>query len=96
MLTVNVPKIRYHGWEIEIKPCGAEFCFECYTLTCPEALDNAESYTTKAAALAAAQAFVDRESAILSLIKLANDWLTNELISEDEYWALTDFNEVLQ
>ncbi|MGF1524498.1 MAG: hypothetical protein ACFBSF_19420 [Leptolyngbyaceae cyanobacterium] len=95
MPTINVPKVCYHGWEIEIRSCGAEFCFECYTPTCPEALDNAESYTTKAAALAAAQAFVDRESAILSLIKLANDWLGQGLISENEYWALTDFDEVL-
>ncbi|MEL6383623.1 MAG: hypothetical protein AAFQ89_14445 [Cyanobacteria bacterium J06626_18] len=96
MLTANVPKIRYHGWEIDIKPCGVEFCFECHTPTCPDALDDAESYITKAAALAAAQAFVDRESAVLALIKLANDWLINGLISEDEYWALTDFEEVPQ
>lgn len=92
MLTVNVPKIHYHGWEIEIKACGFEFSFGCYAPGYSNALDDAESYPTKAAALSAAQAFVDRELAILSLIELANDWSIKELINEEEYWNLTDFD----
>lgn len=93
MLTVNVPKIQYHGWKIEIKAFDSEFCFECYAPGFSDAIDDAESYTTEAEALAAAKAFVDRESAILSLIKLANDWLANGIVSEEEYWSLTDFDE---
>lgn len=92
MLTINVPNFHYHGWKIEIKACGSEFYFGCYAPGYVDAMDNAEAYTTQVAALMAAQAFVDRELAILSLIELANDWLAKGLISEEEYWNLTDFD----
>lgn len=96
MLTLSSSRIAYQNWHIEITPFeqGSPeqgYCFECYAPGMADFMDDAQIYPDWDTAWAAAQAFVDREIAIGAFIELANDWLAGDLISQEEYWRLTDF-----
>lgn len=97
MLTLSPTRITYQGWQVEIVPFDLDssepgYCFECYAPNLTDYMDNAEIYPDRESALAAAREFIDREVAIIAFIEQANDWLATGLISQEEYWSLTDFD----
>ncbi len=81
----------YHGWHIEISEHEAAFTFQCYPPDLPDFLDAGEEYLDLKTALQEAYQFVDREIAIRAMLEVLNTWLLNGIISEDEYWNLTNF-----
>jgi hypothetical protein len=82
---------QYHSWQIELVTVPSGVVFQCYPPDLDSFLDAGEEYTDYASALEAAHAFVDREIAIRALLETTHEWLWQGLISEDEYWALTNF-----
>lgn len=91
MLKAQLHKTVRHGWHIEIGEDKGAFYFECSPPEYPAPCDDGLYYTSREAALEAAYDFVEREVALLGLIEVANDWLEAGLISEKEYWNMTDF-----
>jgi hypothetical protein len=87
--------IQYHGWEIEILADAEETWFRCYHSSLPDFCNDGWAYPDEQSAFVAACAFVDREIAVLALIDLVQDWWVNHLISDEEYWNLTRFDECL-
>jgi hypothetical protein len=81
----------YHNWHIEIIEASSGFVFQCYPPDLPDFLDAGEEYQDYETALQAARCFVDREIAIRALLELANEWWWLGLVTEDEYWNLTNF-----
>lgn len=82
---------KYHGWHIEILSVASGFVFQCYPPDMADFLDAGEEYSDYPTALQAAYTFVDREIAIQALLEVMNEWLWRGLISEAEYWNLTNF-----
>lgn len=91
MLTTESQGIDYRGWRIQVVSEAQEFYFECYA---PDLLDGCNDgclYPDWHTALHAACHFIDRELAILAVLDIVNDWFAAGLVSEAEYWNLTDF-----
>lgn len=91
MLKTQLQQTLRHGWQIRVAAEKDVFYFECCPPGSQYPCDDGLYYPTQELAFEAACDFVDREVAIISTIKLANEWLTSGLIEEDEYWNLTDF-----
>lgn len=87
----DVVCVTYHGWRIEISEHQTSFAFQCYPPDLPDFLDAGEEYHDRETALQEAYRFVDQEIAIRAMLEVLNEWLLNGLISEDEYWNLTNF-----
>jgi hypothetical protein len=81
----------YHGWRIDISDHQTAFTFQCYPPDLPDFLDAGEEYPDQETALQEAYRFVDREITIRAMLEVFNAWLQEGLISEDEYWHLTNF-----
>jgi hypothetical protein len=91
MLTTQFPRLLHCGWSIELVQEQDEFYFECYLPNANHSCSNGAAYLSQEAASSAACEFVEREIAVLALIDLANGWWEQGVISEAEYWQLTDF-----
>lgn len=87
----ETPSLNYHGWRIDILQQQSVFTFQCYPPDLSDFLDAGEEYTDRGTALQAAYDFVDQEIAIRAFLEVANEWLWKGVISEAEYWNLTNF-----
>jgi hypothetical protein len=87
----DVFSLTYHGWRIEILRSLSAFTFKCYPPDLQDFIDSGEEYSDQGIALREAYAFVDREIAIRAILEVINEWFWQGLITEDEYWNLTNF-----
>lgn len=91
MLTTRVLRLLHCGWSIELTQAHGEFYFECYLPNANHSCSDGAAYLSQEAASSAACEFIERELAILALIDLLNSWRALGVISNAEYWQLTDF-----
>ncbi|HEY9622736.1 MAG TPA: hypothetical protein V6C78_20430 [Crinalium sp.] len=92
MLKIKPKRITYHGWQIQVLMQDGKFCFRCYPPNLADFCNDGSSHISFKGALAAACHFVNREVAILALLRAVDEWLEDGRINEDEYWNLTNFN----
>lgn len=87
MIDKSSPKWHpYHGWMVQIISVWNGFSFHCYdSELAGGSWHNRKIYPTYQEALIAAQQFVDRQTAILALTQILQDWLNYELINQAEY-----------
>jgi hypothetical protein len=88
---LEVLSLTHHGWRIEILPQLAAFTFQCYPPELDDFVDAGEYYDDQERAVQAAYDFVEREIAIRALLEIASEWFWDGLITEAEYWHLTNF-----
>jgi hypothetical protein len=92
MLKTQLTGIPYHGWHIEVVRQNEEFLFRCYPPQVTYFCNNASTYRSFRMALVAARHFVNREVAVLALMKQTAAWFNTGKISEVEYWDLISFD----
>lgn len=85
----------YHGWKIDVVTDAHGVWFRCYHPALPDYCNDGCSYPDYESAFVAACGFVDREVAVLALIDVVQEWWANRVISDEEYWNLTRFDEWL-
>lgn len=89
---LEVLALTYHGWYITLSENRSAFTFQCYPPELQDFIDSGEEFADQETALQEARTFVDREIAIQAILDVINEWFWSGLISEEEYWNLTNFS----
>jgi len=92
MLKIAPKAIAYYDWQIRVVMYDQHFVFQCYPPGCLAYSNDGHEYPNFRSALIAARQFIDRETAIKSILTVVEEWLEKGLISDMEYWALTAFD----
>lgn len=94
MLSFNSRKSNgffHHDWFIEVVPSGSRFSFHCHHPKLEGYQQDGATYPTTEAAVKAGCYFIDRELALAALLDALEELISDQKISPEEYWNLSNF-----
>lgn len=91
MLNIESNGVPYHGWLVEVVSCQHQYSFRCYCSELGGFHDNGATYPSHQSALKAGYRFIDRETAISSLVAVLEELMRENKVSIEEYWNLANF-----
>jgi hypothetical protein len=91
MLNLESNGIPYHGWLVEVVSFHHRYSFRCYCSELGGFHDDGSTYNDYCSALRAGRRFIDRETALSSLLNVLEELMRDRKISIEEYWNLANF-----